>query len=45
MGDTTEELCSRWIAAGAFQPLARDHSDLHASYQVRPCPNFGTALC
>ena len=33
-GDTNEELCSRWIAAGAFMPLARDHSDLHSGYQV-----------
>ncbi|GAB4817380.1 hypothetical protein N2152v2_004426 [Parachlorella kessleri] len=32
-GDTNEELCSRWIAAGAFMPLARDHSDLHSGYQ------------
>jgi hypothetical protein len=35
-GDTSEELCSRWIAAGAFMPIARDHSDLHAGYQVQP---------
>ncbi|PSC70424.1 alpha-xylosidase 1 [Micractinium conductrix] len=32
-GDTTPELCIRWVGVGAFYPFARDHSDLHGSYQ------------